>query len=838
MANTDYYKNQENRIALAREMAQEGIVLLKNQGLLPLKPQKLAVFGRSCLDSVQGGFGSGASRGGKEITLCDALREAGFETAENIENIYRRELEGAGEKSPFGGNGVDGEAAFLAMIASGAFYEWFGTYTPPTDELHLEEAEVLAAAQATDTALLVIGRSCGGEECDRRPSDYCLLEEEKRLVELVCGNFPKVIVVSNEVGLIDLAWTADYPAIQALLSMGPAGERGMQALVDILSGAVSPSGKLGQTMVLSLEDHPASKYFSSNKDDPDSLLSYGDFGLSEIENGVLGLDRQIACVYGEDIYVGYRYFDTANVPVLYPFGYGLSYTEFSLSAPTVTYNRETESITLSVCVKNAGQTYSGKEVVQVYAAVPALRLKQPYKKLVGFEKTGLLAPGTEETVSVEIPIRQIASYDEASACYILEPGTYGLLVSTGDEAPAQVAAFSVAEEIVTDQYSNHLGLKTCNRDFPFLALSRPMTVEAAPAFTLSQADVSVAKAAEVPVFSGESKGFVSWEDVCTGKATVAEFTAQLCKEELAQLCVGLDSGVTMQKENVPLSLSYPDGTPIGTNSHPFARLGSLSPAMEKYGLPSISYSDGPAGTGGTSWPVELVQARTWNKALIHEFGIAAGLEAQEKQIDAWLAPAINIERFVLGGRNFEYYSEDPVLSGALAAAMVTGAAENPGLTTCPKHFAVNEQETYRRGKAGKKIGVCDSIVTERAAREIYLKPFEMAIRTGAVHSIMTSFNKINGTFSGGRRDLCNDILRGEWGFEGAVVTDWGDLDFVVNSGDAVRAGNDITMPGGPRYAREILDAMQDGRLTMTELRTAAANALNFFLGTKSAQKPL
>ena len=833
MSNLEYYKDQKNRLALAREIAREGIVLLENKGLLPLKPQPLAVFGKACLDSVQGGMGSGASRGGQEISLCDALEQAGFTLEENIRGVYQRQKDNAQPLSPFGGEG--GEDAFLAMIASGAFYEWFGTYSPPEDEVALEEGQVATAAKFTDTAILVISRSCGGEECDRRPSDYYLLPEEKRLVEMVCSNFPKVVVVSNAIGLIDLTWTAKYSSIQALLSMGPAGERGMLALADILSGAVTPSGKLAQTMVLELEDHPATKYFSSNKDDPDSLLSYGDFGLSEVENGTLGL-KHIACVYGEDIYVGYRYFDTAQVPVLYPFGYGLSYTEFALSRPALTYLREKEALCVTAEVENIGSVYSGKEVLQVYVSAPALRLKQPYKKLVGFEKTRLLEPGEKECLQVTVPVQDIASYDEASACYVLEPGKYVLHLTTGAGGEDLTLSFRVEEEIVTQRLENHLGLKACNRDFSFLELSRAADAGCEDSFVLAQGDVTVFTPGCIAEFSGEDQGFVTWDAVLSGEATVEAFAAQLSREELAVLCVGLDSGDIQKRQDMPVSLTYADGTPIGTNSHAYGRLGSLSPAMEKYGLPSVCYSDGPAGTGGTSWPVAYVQARTWNKALVYEFGKAAGAEAQEKGIDSWLAPAINIHRFVLGGRTFEYYSEDPILSGAMAAAMVTGAAENKGLTTCPKHFALNEQETYRRGKGVRKIDACDSIVTERAAREIYLKPFEMAIRTGAVHCIMTSFNKINGTFSGGRRDLCRDILRGEWGFRGAVVTDWGDMDFVVNSGDAVHAGNDITMPGGPRYAREILDALQNGRLTMKELQMAAANVLYFIRGTQSGSK--
>lgn len=835
MKNDQLYQEIQCRIALAYEIAKEGIVLLRNDGILPLKRQKLALFGRASAASIQGGVGSGASRGGPEIPLYEALQNAGYLLEEHLVQLYASYKRNTPDKSFFGmeipADGVEVDPA--AMFASGDFYEWFGRYSPPDDEIHITDSQIAEAADFTDTAIVVISRSCGGEECDRLPEDYDLLPEESRLVDLVCSTFPNVIVVSNEVGLIDLTWTDRYPSIRALLSMGPAGERGMQALADIISGAVTPSGKLGQTMVRKLSDHPATPYFSSNKENPESLLSYGDFGLSETENGVDGLERQIACVYGEDIYVGYRYFNTTDTPVYFPFGYGLSYTDFSVSSPNISSHRDSESISVMVQVKNIGSSYAGKEVVQVYLSAPSVRLSQPYKKLVGFEKTGLLIPGDTETVTITIPVQDVASYDESTACYILEPGKYILHIETGDDTPPQMGAFLVCEEIVVQQLHNHLSPKICNQAFPFLRLSRPVATGCKESFVLYQKDVSVFVPERPRAEPEGTPSFTSWEQVLSGQASVEAFADQLTAEEMAVLCVGLDSGLFHQTENVPLSLNYPDGTPIGTKAHPTGRLGSISPGFEKYGLPSVCYSDGPAGLGGTAWPVELVQARTWNKTLLREFGKAVGAEALEKQVDAWLAPAININRFVLGGRTFEYYSEDPILSGLMAAEVVTGIAAHKGITACPKHFALNEQETYRRGSVRKKIGVCDSIVSERAAREVYLKPFELAIRTGKVHCIMTSFNKINGTFAGGRRDLCTRILREEWGFQGAVITDWGDMDFVVNSGDAVHAGNDITMPGGPRYSRQILDALQDGRLSTQELRQAVIHILTFIAKTNS-----
>ena len=840
------FESRNERVQLAKQMALEGIVLLKNDGILPINPQnKLAVFGKACVTAQFGGSGSGASRGGTMVQFPEAAKAVGLNCTEESFAFYQTWADNQPKGGMFGGGekkeGEDGEPFdfmkhIQGLVASGLIYELFGRYSGPSDEPEVPAELLDTARAATDTALLFIDRTAGGEECDRRVEDYHLLESEKALIEAVTKTFPNVILVINEVSLIDMSWIEDYSAIRAVFSMGAAGEQQMPALVDLLSGAATPSGKLGQTMVIKYEDHPSAPYIKTNKDKPEELLTYEHFGLSAAENGSVGFDKSLITLYGEDIYVGYRYFDTYDVPVLYPFGFGLSYTTFNIACGAVGYAER--SVSVPVTVTNTGDTYSGKEVVQVYVSAPSGKLNQPAQKLVGFAKTRMLAPGDSQTLTVSVPVDDIASYDMDAAAYVLEAGTYQLRVGNCSRGNAIAAKFSVAETIVVEQLSNRLGMKPCNADKVQLLdkAAAQVKCELAPAFTLTQADVATQNPAPAAREVVEPAVGSTLQDVKDGKVSLQAFVAQMTNEELAVLCNGYGPGLPFggMGAQVPPTINDAEGNPIATNTHPNGNMGYVSPAIEKYGIKSAFYKDGPTGVGGVAWPTELVLARTWNSELLHDFGLAVGHECDPQNVDSWLAPAINLQRALLCGRNFEYFSEDPILSGNLAAAEVTGVAET-GHTTCPKHFACNEQETYRRGKTSKSIDAADSVMTERAARELYLKPFEKAIKTGAVHSIMTSFNKINGTFAGGSYDLCTAILRGEWGFEGVVVTDWGDMDVVVDGADAVRAGNDVIMPGGPPVIAQVLAGLEDGRVTREEMCVAVENLLSFVMRSPSCQ---
>ena len=310
-----------------------------------------------------------------------------------------------------------------------------------------------------------------------------------------------------------------------------------------------------------------------------------------------------------------------------------------------------------------------------------------------------------------------------------------------------------------------------------------------------------------------------------------QFLSQMSVEDLAVLANGYGSGLPFGGlgADLPCTIQYDDGTDIGSNTHESGSLGYVSPALSKYGIPSAYYKDGPAGVGKIAWPTQMIMACSFNNDLLYRFGAACGVEAEELGVDSWLAPGLNLFRNPLNGRNFEYYSEDPLLAGTYGVYVCKGAAENSNVTACPKHFAVNEQETYRRGCARKSIDAVDSILSERTARELYLKPFEMVIKSGYVRTVMTSFNKINGTFAGGNKDLCSHILRDEWGYQGVVVTDWGDMDIVVDGADAVAAGNDVIMPGGPPVIAQVLKGYEEGRVTREQLMDAAAHLLFFVM---------
>ena len=329
-------------------------------------------------------------------------------------------------------------------------------------------------------------------------------------------------------------------------------------------------------------------------------------------------------------------------------------------------------------------------------------------------------------------------------------------------------------------------------------------------------------------------------DVLEGRVSMEEFVGQMSVRELAVLCNGYGPGLPFGGigSSCPSTILDEDKLPIGYNSHPTASPGYENPAIKKYGIYSTYYKDGPAGVGKVAWPTGMMLGCTFNRELLYEFGAACGYEAECLKVDAWLAPGINIMRNPLGGRVFEYFSEDPLWTGLCGIAVAKGAMENNRLTVCPKHFALNEQETYRRGNAKKNIDAVDSIAEERAVREIYLKPFEMVVTEAEPWVIMTSFNKVNGKFAAGNRELCTKILRDEWGYKGVVVTDWGDMDIVVDGADAVEAGNDVVMPGGPPVIKQVLSGYEDGRVSLQSLQRAAAHLMYYVMRTKSFKEGL
>ncbi len=843
-----YYEKKEARLALAKTLAEEGIVMLKNENrLLPLKPgTPVAVFGRAQLQTLIGGSGSGASSSREATILLEEVKRAGLIPAEVVESYYRGEVSRILEEEP----GIEeARAKFEGLISSGMIYEVFGRYTCPAPEFALSK-ELVEGVDHGTTALCILGRGSGGEECDRRvEEDYYLTKSEREMVELVARHFTKVVLILNVNGFIDLSWRKEYPSIQAVLYMGTAGEQGAAALAGLLVGRGTPSGKLPATMALSYEDYSSSPYFATNKDRPETIPVYRDYGLSAEENGSSGFEKSPVALYQEGIYVGYRYFDTFHREVLYPFGYGLSYAQFRMEY--LSSKVENESLALSVKVTNTSGEYSGKEVVQVYISAPEGKIEKPYQELIVYEKTALLAPGESEVLQLRLPFAELAVYEEETASYKIEEGDYYIRVGNSSRDTQMIGKIGVPATIIAASYKNRLRINPANRNkLKFLRRGEQTpgqdgketkTRERArllctlnPSMISCKTQKEASGLTSVPAIAG------TLFDVKEGKLPMENFVAQFSAEELAVLVNGYGPGLPFGGlgGNYPATIAYESGDEIASCTHPSGMAGYVSPALTRYGIPSVHYKDGPAGVQMIAWPTGMSMACTFNQRLLYEFGHACGTEAELLQVDSWLAPGVNIQRSPIGGRNFEYYSEDPRHTGFCGLAITLGVEENNKVTACPKHFALNEQETYRRGSVKKSWDALDSIVEERAAREIYLKPFEMIVRGSRVSTIMTSFNKINGIFAAGNKELCIGILREEWGYKGIVVTDWGDMDIVVDGADAVAAGNDIIMPGGPPVIRQVLEGYQEGRCSLEDLRKAVSNLLYFVMNSASFERCL
>ncbi|MBS6678334.1 MAG: glycoside hydrolase family 3 C-terminal domain-containing protein [Clostridiales bacterium] len=827
-----------DRKLIARKIAEESIVLLKNDGhLLPFSEGKMvAFFGRTQIGTLYSGNGSGGANVAGCGTILEECEKRGLTAEPLLKGFYeyKAETEPVTEQDEFDWTKVS------EMVNSGIMYEIFGKYRPPLEEYEVPGTLIYQAAEKTDTAVLVIGRNSGGEECDRHlTEDYYLTETEEKLVKEVCTHFANVAVILNVNGLIDLPWIGKYPGIKGLIFLGIPGEEGAAALAEILTGQVSPSGKMAVTVAEHYEDYPSAKYFSWDKEHLDQIADYETYGLSAEENGSRGFAKSPVTLYWEDIYAGYRYFDTFGKPVLYPFGFGLTYTSFEISASGL--KKTADGIEITARVKNTGDR-AGKEVVQIYLSLwgqvnkdgQTSTIERPYQELKGFEKTSLLAPGRTETLRILIPWRELAVYDENQAAWVIDEGAYVLRMGNSSRNTSPAGTICADERILVEQCGNRLEILECNRGkLEFL--------------TQKKHRAETQEAADIHGMNGKSVLHVTSEDICEKSEGIRdqkensadeemqlpeikgrESLSDLSIEELAALCVGYGPGTpfaAVGDRSDPSTIFDADGNPLTINSHPTGYPGYVSPAIERKGIESVFYKDGPAGTGGIAWPTEMLIACAFDRKVWRMFGDAAGAECEEQQVNVWLAPAVNLHRNPLCGRNFEYFSEDPYLTGICACEIAKGVKEGRPVIVCPKHFAVNEQETFRRGNAGKKVDAVDSILTERSARELYLKPFEMLVRETHIACIMTSFNKINGIFAGGSKDLCTHILREEWGFDGAVVTDWGDMDIVVDGADAVAAGNDIVMPGGPPVICQILKGYEEGRVTREEMETAAGHLL-------------
>lgn len=835
---TELEKTNQEKV---RELASECIVILENDGVLPLDSdnRKIALYGNGARDTIKGGTGSGEVNARETVCIEDGLTAAGFQitTRERLAS-YSRTL--AQSKAAYMEEAAaladeKGISVLMAMFAK--------PYESPRME-PVSEEEVRQSG--TDTAVYVLSRNSGeGKDREYRAGDYLLREDEERNIRFLAGHYKNFIVLLNVGGIIDTSVLKNIPGIRALVLIGQTGNMGGHIVADFLSGRSIPSGKLTDTWAASYHDYPSSESFSQN-------------------NG--NLDDEY---YTEGIYTGYRYFDTFGVEPSYCFGYGKSYTEFTMRMQHAGICED--EVELYVEVENKGSRYGGKEVVQVYYSAPDGKLDKPYQELAAFAKTKLLQPGEKETVRIAFPIAAMASYDCSCASWILEAGEYLIRIGSSSRDTKIQAVITIDSTAVTEKLKN---ICADADDFEEMkapkkrrVLTKQETDEYKKAVRLElkgeKIKTGCCSYTSVHRIYGDARTEekLTLSDVREGKASVEELAAQLTVEEMANLCVG----TFRNGEN--------GGSVVGSASAavPGAAADTTSTLKKTRGIPNMILADGPAGLriqthfktsadgtllpGGemfgmdirpfpedtpadavdyyqycTAIPVATSLAQSWNMELMEEMGKIVGREMKQYHVHFWLAPGMNIHRNPLCGRNFEYYSEDPLLSGKCAAADTRGVQSFPGQGTTIKHFAANNQENNRMFN--------NSHVKERALREIYLKGFEIAVKEAQPLSIMTSYNLLNGIHTANHYELIQTVARDEWGFEGVVMTDWFSSQDTSRLGETsdkypwassvqcIYAGNDLQMPGCEQNVADIIDAVENsGEITLGDLQFCTANIL-------------
>ena len=809
--NTVTKRELDNR-KVARRAAAEGMVLLKNEGqLLPLKEgSKVVLYGVGASRTIKGGTGSGDVNERETVSIYQGMKNAGFEiTTEDWIKDYDEQYQAARYAWR---DEIEKKTASLEDEVVG----FFNVYS--TTPFRMPAGASVTKTDA-DVAIYILSR-VAGEGADRfdEAGDYYLTEEEKKQLADICGMYKHVIVAVNTGGLADLSFMDEYKNIEALLQIVQPGMEAGNAFADIISGKVTPSGKMTDSWAYKYEDYPNSKTFSHN-------------------NG--NVDKEY---YTEGLYVGYRYFDSFDVPVRYGFGYGLSYTTFETKVLS-TVLRDNKII-IETETTNTGDAYSGKEVVQLYATCPAGKLEKEYRRLVAFGKTGLLAPGQSEKMTLEITLDKLTSYSETEAAWILEKGSYVIWEGNSLEASVPCAVLALDADVTLTKTQNICPLKEELEEMK--QSSEKMNQKLAALLKLTEEKnlpVMELKSADVVTRVVEYRSNAE----CV-PAEAREFVNTLSTEKLVALASG-DPGKGQGSNLGSAGISVPGSA------------GETNDCALEDGIPGIVLSDGPAGLRlmkhynvyegkivnkpfkftmegglfcegepadpGETWyqyctaiPVGTLLAQTWDTALIEEIGEMIGGEMEEFSTTLWLAPGMNIHRNPLCGRNFEYYSEDPLVAGKIAAAMTNGVQKVPGCGTTIKHFACNNQEDNRKGS--------DSIVSERTLREIYLKGFEIAITESQPMSIMTSYNLINGVHAANNEDTCTKAARCEWGFQGMIMTDWTTTEDGPDctASGCMRAGNDLVMPGAFSDRDNLNQELADGTLSMDDLKACISRLVN------------
>lgn len=726
-------------LLVAKEIEAEGIVLLKNEdNILPLSTEVgVNVFGCAAIDPYYGSSGSGSIKSDNMIGFYDALDAEGI--------AYNKELH-------------DSYSSWYAK--KGNHKEM------PASEIDFEQAN-----EYSDTAIIMIGR-CGSEGGDLEVSELQLTADESTLVQAVATRFSDVIVLFNIVNIMEMGFLEEYDSIKGAAIIWNPGEAGMESVAKMLSGKVNPSGRLQDTIAYNVSDHPSSDNFGD--------FTYADEDANFVE-------------YEEGIYVGYRYFETFDVEVQYPFGYGLSYTDFEWS--DIYFERQGENCKVTISVTNTGAV-AGKDVVEVYVTVPyfAGGVEKSSIQLVSYVKTDLIAAGETSTYEVSFNIWDFASYDEdEEEAYILDAGDYIVHVAGDVENVKEDFSFTIDEKLIKkNDDASGAEIKNLFDD----AYTENMTVlsrtdaagtyPSAPSAENCPVDISDMDKTypiddysdEIPAIGAIYEDTILLQDLAANPQLEDEFLDQLTLDEMINL---------------------------------ICNCGYKTPSVNRLGIPSTNDNDGPAsvkGEGGllysdsgVAWPAGVCLACTWNDELAYEHGVRAGIEAKNIGTDVWYAPTANIHRNPRGGRNFEYFSEDPIVCGRMASAIVKGA-QSEGLTVTVKHLVLNEQETNRWGVL--------TWADEQTIREIYLKPFEMAIKDGGAKGIMSAYSRLGKTWCGGNNVLLKDLLRTEWGYKYYVISDFsvhGLYGSYMNPIQATYARNDANLTG--IYAVQFLSIKSD-----------------------------
>lgn len=806
-------EREKRNLEIAYRAACESIVLLKNNAVLPLKTKRVALFGPGVSRTIKGGTGSGEVNERHSVTILEGMENRGFEITSkqwirDYEEAYKEE-----ERA----HKIAQKEALKSMKAQSIMEIMLAGFQPSNGRAITQED---IQESNTDTAIYVLSRQAGeGGDRKAEKGDLFITDVEREAIETCVANYKNFILVINSGCSIDMSFVDEIPGIGAILFICQLGTEGGHAFADVISGKVTPSGKLADTWAKQYADipfHNEYSYLNGNVEDE---------------------------YYKEGIYVGYRYFDTFDVEPCYPFGYGLSYTEFSMFSAGVSLDGT--KVSMEVAVSNMGTAYSGKEVVQVYMSAPSGYLEKEYQSLVAFGKTRELAPAESENLKLEFDIREFGSYHEKKGCYMLDAGEYIIRLGNSSRNTVPVAVLTLGEAVVI---STHCNICPVTEPIEELVPVRHIKEDVSlriPRFRLKEEDfVTVDYTYETPeVYSDER---------------VDKFMNTLTLDEMVDIVVGIGMFGGKTRFNLPGSV------------------GNTTSKFWDRGLVNVALCDGPAGLRitkrsvvyksgkvkpvelpmsvfemlpnfiqgfmkgnpekhpviyqyTTAFPVTAALAQTWNTNILEEVGKAIYVEMKEYGCTFWLAPAVNIHRNPLCGRNFEYVSEDPFLTGEVAAAITKGVQQEDGYYVTVKHFACNNMEDNRN-----KVS---SNLSERTLREIYLRGFERVVRKGKAKAIMTSYNRINSVYSPNSYDLCTKVLRNEWGFDGVVMTDW----FSTNKGLgnnalAMKAGNDLIMPGGKKYKKEILEGVKSGMISEEDVRRCCANVVRAVMNSATQKE--